>query len=705
MTASLTDLPIDILVLIVPHLDAKSFLSLCRTCRGLYQDEFRLDSSYWNHVTRSVFRVRNRPTVGGLHWQRLYKRLLTQSRVYTWGQDANGCLGRGPTNPSRHLMPRGVPRRRAPVTGHNTRTSWPEEMSVPEDFGVIADLQCGGWSTSALNDRGVLMTAGILNGMSQFGFQGQLRPMIYPPGFPQPIQRYDPSVALREFSSGRTHILGLSDSGIVWSWSDVQQPAVQLKFSNLTPIEGTTGAVSEAEGSVRSVVAGWDKSSAYVRGSGIVVWKTVQGLPAEQQDRDTVLISDWAVVPKSWYRRPRGSRREPDESTRMLGQEVGEITNYIVLEHYVVFVTDIHKIFAARTVSGAIDDIFELLNLQALSDTDDSPAAIDVQGSFRSFAVFKRDGAVITTDIDYLDALSRGQLAPPITKIPALQNSGVTSMAFGDYHYHALHSDGSISSYGVEPSACGALGLGGGRGVPVPPGMLRGIKYNPWNADGTLLPHAYFRGRRIWFHPESEKWVANLTQSGQDEGAERVRMCSSIPPVQGEVSEWVEQMGGHWDKRPDVVKKDDDGLGAYFALSIAAAGWHSGALVLVNDDLVNAITESCSSSQPETSSSTAGTPLGDEDNEPEISGSTIIQTLTRLVSGAIGLLGAADTSETTPSAATIDFPRLRLDDGSEMPGEIPFTEWKEPKPDWKLEWRGDEFDGKVFGVKGWTMAE
>jgi SCF-associated factor 1 len=279
-------------------------------------------------------------------------------------------------------------------------------------------------------------------------------------------------------------------------------------------------------------------------------------------------------------------------------------------------------------------------------------------------------------------------------------------MAFGDYHYHALHSDGSISSYGVESSACGALGLGAGRGVPIPPGMLRGIKYNPWNANGTLLPHAYFRGRRIWFHPESDKWVRNLTQSGRDEGADRVRMCSSVPPVQGEVSEWVEQMGGHWDKRPDVVNKDEDGLGAYFALSVAAAGWHSGALVLVNEDLVKAVTESCSSNLPDTPISHAGNSLQDEQHdESETSASTIIQTLTHFVTRAFSLLEGADTPDTTPSADNIDFPRLRLDDGFEMPGEIPFSEWKEPKPDWKLEWRGDEFDGMVFGVKGWAMTE
>jgi SCF-associated factor 1 len=596
-------------------------------------------------------------------------------------------------------------------------------MLVPDNFGVIADLQCGGWSTSILNDRGVLMTAGILNGMSHpWVSQSLLKPMLYPPGFPQPIERYDPSVALREFSSGRTHILGLSDTGIIWAWSNTENPAVQLKFHNLPLSYGASSSATEAEGGVVSIVAGWDKSSAYIRGTGIVIWDIVQGPPSEEQDLDTVLVEHWVAIPKTDYQRPRGrSQREPDESTRLLGQEVGQVTNYIVLERFVVFVTDNYKVFAAKTTSGIVEDMFQLLDLQAVSETDDSPAAMDVQGSFRSFAIFKRDGSVITSDTEYLEACSQHALGnhpdplPTATKIPALQNSGVTSIAFGDYHFHALHSDGSISSYGVEPGGCGALGLGGGMGVPVPAGMLRGIKYNPWNQDGALLPHAYFRGRRIWFHPESEKWIRSLAQGGKnhDESVERIRMCGSIPPVQGEISEWVEQMGGNWDKRPIVAQKDDDGLGTYFALGVAAAGWHSGALILVNEDLVHAVTESCEVHAPsqavdqaESSSAKVENSLQGQTerhvNEEQPSTRTIFRALRDLVASSFSLLAMPDTTEPT---ATIDFPRLRLDHGVEMPGEIPFSEWKEEKPDWKLEWRGDEFDGKVFGVKGWELGE
>lgn len=64
----------------------------------------------------------------------------------------------------------------------------------------------------------------------------------------------------------------------------------------------------------------------------------------------------------------------------------------------------------------------------------------------------------------------------------------------------------------------------------------------------------------------------------------------------GAFSEWVEQKGRHWKDGPNSISQDhvptpgkseggDYGdLDAYFAIGIAAAGWHSGALVLVDQD-------------------------------------------------------------------------------------------------------------------------
>lgn len=110
-STSFLDLPLDVLFVIFPYLDAHDFLNLTSTCKDLHDSTIRYHSAYWGYATRSKFRVRNRLAVqqDGFHWQRLYKRLLTQSRVFTWGQNTWGCLGQDAHEtrvaPPRHPQP------------------------------------------------------------------------------------------------------------------------------------------------------------------------------------------------------------------------------------------------------------------------------------------------------------------------------------------------------------------------------------------------------------------------------------------------------------------------------------------------------------------------------------------------------------------------------------------------------------------------
>jgi SCF-associated factor 1 len=139
---SITDLPLDILVTIFPYLDAKSFLALCSTCKAFQQPSIRLDPAYWSHATRSTFRVPNQPVVqhDGDRWHKLYKRLLTQSRVYTWGNTTHGRLGHSYDNRMQRnpTMPRFINRR-----AFNVHCALPVEMEDVQGLGVIADMQCG----------------------------------------------------------------------------------------------------------------------------------------------------------------------------------------------------------------------------------------------------------------------------------------------------------------------------------------------------------------------------------------------------------------------------------------------------------------------------------------------------------------------------------------------------------------------------------
>ncbi|KAF2851509.1 hypothetical protein T440DRAFT_498485 [Plenodomus tracheiphilus IPT5] len=634
--SSITDLPLDILVLIFPYLDAKSYLALCSTCKGFQQPSIRLDPAYWSFVTRSTFRVPNQPVVqhDGVRWQKMYRRLLTQSRVYTWGCNTHSRLGH--SYPDRQAQ--GQPMvgrifRPGRARAHaNVNCSFPTEMEDTRQLGIISDMQCGGWSTTLLTSRGTLHTAGVLDGQRVYGSTDRLRSLAFPAGYPYSsaeAQYNEPTVAIRQFSSGRSHVLALSDSGRIWSWYNTKKPALYVKFATLDIKESSveySKDMGSIYGQVKQVIAGWSRSSAYVQGVGIVVWDPVERDPRDGEDAetDTMLVLDSAEIPRTGFRRIRDTHGQSAED-KSLGEEVGSVSNYIILEHYVVFVTDIGKVFCGRFGDkNKIDDILELRQLR-----NEKGTTLDVQGSFRRFAVFRNE-EVVTTDQDYLEACwsvrernIEQEHIEGLRRIPALQRNDVISVAFGDYHYLALHANGKITSYGTENQACGALGLGHEGAAS---GQARGIVYDRFSHNGRLLPHCYTQGRQIWFDSKKREWVEHVIsgRADPDESMERRELFVSNPNVQGEVSEWLEQESRAWDEGDQ-----EDGLGAYFALRVSAAGWHSGALVLVNEELAN--------------------------------------------------------KESAYKWEHLNFPRLILADGTEMPGQKKFDGWREGQPEWQLE--------------------
>ena len=139
---SILDLPVDILFLLFPYLDAPSFLSLTSTCKALHNPQFLHDHRYWSRLVRTTFRVPNQPVVqnDGERWQKLYKRLLTQSKIYTWGDNTNGCLGHNDDDLSRLLHSAETPGDRRIIMVRNRHVSWPGKMREMEGMGVVLSL-------------------------------------------------------------------------------------------------------------------------------------------------------------------------------------------------------------------------------------------------------------------------------------------------------------------------------------------------------------------------------------------------------------------------------------------------------------------------------------------------------------------------------------------------------------------------------------
>jgi SCF-associated factor 1 len=608
------DLPQDILEIIFLQLHPNSFLSLCSITKAFWQDQHR-NPTYWRVTTSATFRIPVSPLLDakGDRWFWLYKKLRTQTKAFTWGQGTNGALGLG-------LVPLGLRNVRPPVAHPRLNRplvrlgnpilrqddqdeqlvrdrrdhSWPSKMDVPKEVGVIADLQCGGWSTTLLSSRGDLYSVGILD-----QDEGRAVGQTFDTLTRLDYRSHSP---MQSFSAGRKHVLGLDEEGCIWSWDRIDLPAWQI--CDVTSIKAS------------KVAAGWNVSSAYTK-EGIIYWRVPRGISGEDTDQARKPLGSDSLDNET---ESADSAQEFVKTTTISGTDfrtsqhqeetthsMGEVLAHIVLEAYIVFITDLAKVFACKIV-GENDPRERSFEVTSFTAADRKLK--DIQGSFRKFCVFTAEGEVLSGDQDYLDRLydlrelSRSEQAEDVAAlqdeatnverprdIAALQHKGVISIAFGDYHFHALHRDGQITSYGHEPQCCGALGLGetssGAR--------FRGVKFGGrdlWNRDAVLLPIGYNHGREIWFAKSQEAWLARLeeiirTPDPHPHYHPAFEILNFRQDKQAAYSEWVEREGRAWEEGVE----NKDGLRSYFAISVAAAGWHSAALVLENDELVEKVRE------------------------------------------------------------------------------------------------------------------
>ena len=409
------------------------------------------------------------------------------------------------------------------------------------------------------------------------------------------------------------------------------------------------------------------------------------------------------IVPGTSYQ--RHSRGCPSLDTR-----IGEVINHIVLDHYIVFITRKNKVFVYPVDFDSL--IAEPVELRTFSEDSPDFHIEDIQGQMCNFGVFSSNGLVLLGNSDLLKAFveaSQATTQPPLHEryqpriIPALQKSSVISLAFGDYHFHALHSDGTITSYGTEPRGCGALGLAFSdlaslRGA-LPSNGDRRVSLPPWNRDGR---------RTVWFEQEKIVWLSHLRiyKGRENEAEQRLRLVSPAVEEACQVwGEWLEREGRAWhlgpretttfsDKTPDANADADNG--AYFALKITAAGWHSGALVLVDEKKAERVRHKWLV-QP--------TPPIDkpythnEEQNPLIqavsgAGMWLYETgrrflgLTERDSLQTEIKENLGSKHPTDVWANDVLPRLRLPSGGVMPGTAPLAEWRGGEPDFSG-WRTD----------------
>lgn len=430
-----------------------------------------------------------------------------------------------------------------------------------------------------LTSDGLLYSVGILNASH---VRRVSNPKLHPLKFPEVDSGGNEATAIRQFSSGRSQILGLSDDGRIWSWEVSDDPGVHIRF---TSVQISIGPPSvKRAGAVTRVIAGWNKSSAYIVGTGIVFW----GLFGNNRKPGDEAFIACTSVPGTEFRRPHSPRDYDDQDT------LGEVRNYVVLDNYIVFITDLNKVYAFKTKEASTtvgnEGVVELTTFSA-----PGREIKDIHGSFRKFAILTLSGEVLVGNEGMIEVFYNMKFEeepqPPTPNRPqSLQHTNVVSLAFGDHHFHALHAHGKISSHGVESGGSGSFGFGKKGEGP----NFRGVRYVETRRsfhDNTLAPYAEETPRYIWFEPEKKRWLSHLdakANQGKDLTWNSI-FRSRGPEIAEAYIQSIEREGEAWDDFPDLKGEEDDGLGAYFALTVAAGGWQSGALVLVNEDLAEKI--------------------------------------------------------------------------------------------------------------------
>ncbi|KAF8538139.1 regulator of chromosome condensation 1/beta-lactamase-inhibitor protein II [Trichophaea hybrida] len=343
----------------------------------------------------------------------------------------------------------------------------------------IANVLCSGWSVSLLTINGSVIIGGSLDGATAFSATA-----------PRMLRFPDPETRIRQISSGRSHLLALSSSRNVWSVRG-SGGTVEPALIRFVSEDGNLGDFS-----CTKVVAGWSASGALVEGSGIYLW-----FDDAQQVNEPSLMSGYDpqyvrmvdingipyFSPYAWSSLlPQGKLYKEDP-----------VVDFTIGEGFVIIVTSSGKVYAVAFTDLLNDDVavapMELLKFSA---PQGQPRVDRVEGRFRRFAVFNKNGlvhimeaddlesarqvtlAAARTQASTLDAMKTDAISPRI--IEGLDKYNIVDVAFGDWHCLALTDTGKVLSWGTESQGCGSLGLG-----PREEAQKLGVQWIP-NQDGIL---------------------------------------------------------------------------------------------------------------------------------------------------------------------------------------------------------------------------
>ncbi|KAF9461207.1 regulator of chromosome condensation 1/beta-lactamase-inhibitor protein II [Collybia nuda] len=514
------EIPVEVFIdNFLPNLPVATLLRL--TCTNKFFAEVCSDDTFWKRKLKRDFNFSGTGTARMSGWKFIYRGLFNP-RVYVWGEKSNGRLGL----------------QRFPKTVLHD-VPFPTRLRVPN--ARIVSLAAGGMSFYALDSEGNIYVWGAMDGsiyaLNSDGFSeaGKCANTPLRLRMPSPTQ---------SISCGRLHASSLDSHNRVWTFLSWGRP-FWLSSQLLT----------ETSSKPIQVECGWGFSCILTQSGDVLVWwpfsgsmknhiqranehMDSQGDKKVNQDPDDVIPCatwDLDIDPVQLPSIPslpalNVGAFDEDKPTRLV-KLAGLDCHIIGLTnkgHVLKFGSLDDELSASRgnwEYLPEYSEIYKVSQHPVFSQSGIEPPktlhVTHISANFLNFTAYSAgDNSVVL--MGSTDTNPRSQ--PKI--IPELQNKDVISVDIGDYHNIALTSKGKVLTWGAY--SAGALGLG----------------------DPTTLPP----GTPGAFRTEERRLLAIDRERGEPPAVE-------VP---------TQVRFDHGRKLPKER----------FCFAIAAAGWHTGALVI-----------------------------------------------------------------------------------------------------------------------------
>lgn len=247
----------------------------------------------------------------------------------------------------------------------------------------------------------------------------------------------DEKRAVTHISSGRKHFLALDEGNRIYTWDSGNSDwkgGVEVIFPGL-------------HGHIKSICAGWNLSSCFISGVGIIVWYSRDSVTKEDYEACNFRVrANYVVVP-----------------------DLKSIIDYITLQDCVIYIRHDGDIYRFHLNASALANSHEDANetiwnsplklfnswLSNYNKENKAEASFTkLSGCYKSFAVFTNYENVLLGNLN-----SDDEVCEPVMP-DQLQKRGIIQIAIGDYHYLALTDKGKLLSWGLESQQSGCLGLG-----------------------------------------------------------------------------------------------------------------------------------------------------------------------------------------------------------------------------------------------------